>query len=88
MNVEMSVESSHSATSYFKHATPLFELEYEFVHGPLCGAATFPSHVDGGELHFPHYEALGECVLPLVEAMESWKVWEKLHYVYLPTSTF
>lgn len=64
VNVEMSVESSHSATSYFKHATPLFELEYEFVHGPLCGAATFPSHVDGGELHFPHYEALGYVEAP------------------------
>ncbi|KAI5723546.1 hypothetical protein M8J76_007896 [Diaphorina citri] len=33
VNVELSVESSHSATSYFKHAPPLFELEYEFVHG-------------------------------------------------------
>ncbi|XP_026684277.1 uncharacterized protein LOC103515924, partial [Diaphorina citri] len=64
VNVELSVESSHSATSYFKHAPPLFELEYEFVHGPLCGAATFPSHVDGGELHFPHYEALGYVEAP------------------------
>lgn len=31
---------------------------YEFIHGPLCGPAVIPPSTEG-ELHFPHYEALG-----------------------------
>lgn len=31
---------------------------YEFVHSPLCGPAVIPASTEG-ELHFPHYEALG-----------------------------
>lgn len=28
------------------------------MHGPLCGPSILPPATDG-ELHFPHYEALG-----------------------------
>lgn len=33
-------------------------IRYEFIHGPLCGSAVIPASTEG-ELHFPHYEALG-----------------------------
>ncbi|XP_075231166.1 cubilin-like [Lycorma delicatula] len=58
LNLELIVDSAHSASSYFKHPGALFEARYEFVHSPLCGPAIIPA-TDEGELHFPHYEALG-----------------------------
>uniref|UniRef100_A0A1B6LN30 CUB domain-containing protein n=1 Tax=Graphocephala atropunctata TaxID=36148 RepID=A0A1B6LN30_9HEMI len=58
LNLELLVDGSHSASSYFKHPGPLFEARYEFIHGPLCGPAVIPASTEG-ELHFPHYEALG-----------------------------
>lgn len=58
LNLELAVDSAHSASSYFKHPSPLFEARYEFIHGPLCGPALIPASTEG-ELHFPHYEALG-----------------------------
>lgn len=56
--LELVIDAMHSATSYFKHQNPLFEARYEFIHGPLCGPAVIPASTEG-ELHFPHYEALG-----------------------------
>lgn len=58
LNLELLVDSTHAASSYFKHPAPLFEAKYEFVHSPLCGPAVIPASTEG-ELHFPHYEALG-----------------------------
>lgn len=56
--LELVVDAGHSASSYFKHPASLFEAKYEFIHGPLCGPAVIPASTEG-ELHFPHYEALG-----------------------------
>ncbi|KAK6623803.1 hypothetical protein RUM44_010659 [Polyplax serrata] len=58
VNLQLIVEGTHAAGSYFKHSMPLFEARYEFVHGPLCGPSILAPATDG-ELHFPHYEALG-----------------------------
>ncbi|XP_054282817.1 cubilin-like [Macrosteles quadrilineatus] len=58
LNLELMVDVGHSASSYFKHPSPLFEATYEFIHGPLCGPANIPASTEG-ELHYPHYEALG-----------------------------
>uniref|UniRef100_A0A1B6CMX3 CUB domain-containing protein n=1 Tax=Clastoptera arizonana TaxID=38151 RepID=A0A1B6CMX3_9HEMI len=58
LNLELAVDSAHSASSYFKHPSPLFEARYEFIHSPLCGPAVIPASTEG-ELTFPHYEALG-----------------------------
>jgi hypothetical protein len=58
LNLELLVDAAHAASSYFKHSGPLFEAKYEFVHSPLCGPAVIPPSTEG-ELHFPHYEALG-----------------------------
>lgn len=53
MNLEMIIQGQHSTTSYFKNNNPLFQANYEFAHGPLCGAITLGPSADG-ELIFPH----------------------------------
>lgn len=58
LNLQLIVDSAHSALSYFKHDAPLFEATYEFVHGPLCGPSIIQPTVDG-EIHYPYYEAIG-----------------------------
>ncbi|XP_055855909.1 uncharacterized protein LOC129919100 [Episyrphus balteatus] len=58
MNLEMIVQGQHAITSYFKNPNPLFEANYEFAHGPLCGPITFGPSPDG-ELVFPYRKALG-----------------------------
>ncbi|KAL1130809.1 hypothetical protein AAG570_012050 [Ranatra chinensis] len=63
LNVELIVDAAHAASSYFKHPAPLFEARYEFVHSPLCGPAVIMPRTEG-ELHFPHYEALGYAEPP------------------------
>lgn len=63
LTLELRLDQAHAAVSYFKHAAPLFEARYEFVHGPLCGPALLEAATDG-ELLFPHYEALGHAEPP------------------------
>ncbi|XP_014248043.1 uncharacterized protein LOC106665815 isoform X2 [Cimex lectularius] len=63
LNLELNVDPAHAASSYFKHGGALFEAKYEFVHSPLCGPAVIPASTEG-ELHFPHYEALGYTEAP------------------------
>ncbi|KAJ8957319.1 hypothetical protein NQ314_006568 [Rhamnusium bicolor] len=58
LNLQLIVDSAHSALSYFKHTASLFEATYEFVHGPLCGPAIIQPITDG-EIHYPYYEAIG-----------------------------
>ncbi|RZC41927.1 uncharacterized protein BDFB_008796, partial [Asbolus verrucosus] len=58
LNLQLIVDSAHSALSYFKHNAPLFEATYEFVHGPLCGPPIIQP-VLNGEIHYPYYEAIG-----------------------------
>ncbi|KAJ8912184.1 hypothetical protein NQ315_003788 [Exocentrus adspersus] len=58
LNLQLIVDSAHSALSYFKHTAPLFEATYEFVHGPLCGPPIIQPSTDG-EIHYPYYEAIG-----------------------------
>ncbi|KAH1016431.1 hypothetical protein HUJ04_007651 [Dendroctonus ponderosae] len=58
LNLQLIVDSTHSAQSYFKQPSPLFEATYEFVHGPLCGPAIIHPVTDG-EIHYPYYEAIG-----------------------------
>lgn len=58
MNLEMLVQGQHATTSYFKNPNPLFEANYEFAHGPLCGPITLGPSPDG-ELVFPYRNALG-----------------------------
>lgn len=58
LNLQLYVDAGHAASSYFKHAAPLFEARYEFVHGPLCGPPLIRPTAEG-ELHFPFFEALG-----------------------------
>lgn len=58
LNLQLFVDSAHSALSYFKHNAPLFEANYEFVHGPLCGPPIIQPMTDG-EIHYPYYEAIG-----------------------------
>ncbi|XP_019867043.1 uncharacterized protein LOC109596034 [Aethina tumida] len=58
LNLQLIVDSAHSALSYFKHTSPLFEAQYEFVHGPLCGPPIIHPATDG-EIHYPYYEAIG-----------------------------
>lgn len=58
LNLQLIVDSAHSALSYFKNSNPLFEATYEFVHGPLCGPAVIYPITDG-EIHYPYYEAVG-----------------------------
>lgn len=57
MNLEMIVQGQHAITSYFKNPNPLFEANYEFAHGPLCGPTTYGPSPDG-ELIFPYKKAL------------------------------
>ncbi|XP_055380303.1 uncharacterized protein LOC129611271 isoform X2 [Condylostylus longicornis] len=57
VNLEMIVQGQHAITSYFKNPNPLFEANYEFVHGPLCGPITFGPSPEG-ELVFPYRKAL------------------------------
>nr|XP_018901755.1 PREDICTED: uncharacterized protein LOC109033539 [Bemisia tabaci] len=61
--LEMAVEASHAASSYFKYDAPLFEASYEFVHGPLCGPTLLPM-AEAGEINYPNFEALGYTRLP------------------------
>ncbi|XP_026468418.1 uncharacterized protein LOC113372307 isoform X2 [Ctenocephalides felis] len=61
LTLEMLVQGSHAAASYFKHNAALFEARYEFVHGPLCGPISMGPTSDG-ELVYPYRGALG---LPL-----------------------
>ncbi|KAJ8980367.1 hypothetical protein NQ317_019008, partial [Molorchus minor] len=58
LNLQLIVDSAHSALSYFKHTASLFEATYEFVHGPLCGPPIIQPTTDG-EIHYPYYEAIG-----------------------------
>lgn len=58
LNLQLVVDSAHSALSYFKHNSPLFEATYEFVHGPLCGPPIIQPLLNG-EIHYPYYEAIG-----------------------------
>ncbi|CAD7088052.1 unnamed protein product [Hermetia illucens] len=58
MNLEMIVQGQHAITSYFKNPNPLFEANYEFAHGPLCGPISFGPSPEG-ELIFPYRKALG-----------------------------
>lgn len=53
MNLDMIIQGQHSTTSYFKNPNSLFEANYEFAHGPLCGPITIGPTVDG-ELNFPY----------------------------------
>ncbi|XP_049853177.1 cubilin-like isoform X1 [Schistocerca gregaria] len=57
LTLELRVDAAHAASSYFKHAPPLFEARYRFVHAPLCGPPLLPPATDG-ELRFPDYDAL------------------------------
>ncbi|XP_049948096.1 uncharacterized protein LOC126456385 [Schistocerca serialis cubense] len=57
LTLELRVDAAHAASSYFKHAPPLFEARYRFVHAPLCGPPLLPLATDG-ELRFPNFEAL------------------------------
>lgn len=52
MNLEMIVQGQHSTNSYFKNQNPLFQANFEFAHGPLCGPITLGPSADG-ELSFP-----------------------------------
>lgn len=52
MNLEMIVQGQHSQNSYFKNQSPLFQANYEFAHGPMCGPITLGPSADG-ELSFP-----------------------------------
>lgn len=71
LNLQLIIDSSHAALSYFKHTAPLFEATYEFVHGPLCGPPIIHPATEG-ELHYPYYEAIG-----YVEPPKSIKcIWE------------
>lgn len=58
LNLQLIVDSAHSALSYFKHNSALFEANYEFVHGPLCGPPIIQPATEG-EIHYPYYEAIG-----------------------------
>lgn len=58
LNLEMLIQGQHAITSYFKNPNPLFEVNYEFSHGPLCGPITLGPSPDG-ELIFPYRNALG-----------------------------
>lgn len=58
VHLDLIVDGSHAAASYFKHPAPLFEATYEFIHSPLCGPSIIAANTEG-ELNFPHYEALG-----------------------------
>lgn len=58
LNLQLIVDGAHATSSYFKHEAPLFEAEYEFVHGPLCGPPVLQAAAEG-EIHYPYYEALG-----------------------------
>lgn len=56
MNLEMIVQAQ-PMSNYFKNQNPLFEANYEFAHGPLCGPiALGPS--SEGEVNFPHRNTL------------------------------
>lgn len=57
MNLEMIVQAQPPMSTYFKNQNPLFQANYEFAHGPLCGPiALGPS--SEGELNFPHRNAM------------------------------
>lgn len=58
MNLEMIIQGQHAIQTYFKNPNPLFEANYEFAHGPLCGPITYGPTADG-ELIFPYRNALG-----------------------------
>lgn len=72
MNLEMLVQGQHATTSYFKNPNPLFEANYEFAHGPLCGPITLGPSPDG-ELLFPFRNALG---LPPGDSKKEKCIWE------------
>lgn len=56
--LEMIVQGQQATANYFKQPHPLFQANYEFVHGPLCGPPTIGPHIDG-TLVFPHPSAIG-----------------------------
>lgn len=58
LNLEMIVHGPHALSNYFKNTNALFEANYEFAHGPLCGPITIGPSPDG-ELIFPYRNALG-----------------------------
>ncbi|XP_059622323.1 uncharacterized protein LOC132265607 [Phlebotomus argentipes] len=73
MNLEMIVQGQHATASYFKNTNPLFQANYEFAHGPLCGPITIGPSPDG-ELMFPFRNALG---LPISSEHKHEKcIWE------------
>ncbi|XP_034238683.1 uncharacterized protein LOC117643728 [Thrips palmi] len=55
--LQLLVDGGGAVSSYFKHNSPLFEAEYRFIHGPLCGP-TLHRAADEGDFLFPHLEAL------------------------------
>lgn len=79
LNLQLIVDSAHSALSYFKHNAALFEATYEFVHGPLCGPPIIQPTTDG-EIHYPYYEAIG-----YVEPPKTIRYFLNLHNMYNTT---
>jgi hypothetical protein len=73
MNLEMIVQGQHATTSYFKNQNTLFDANYEFAHGPICGPINLGPSADG-ELVFPYRNALG---FPIITEHKKEKcIWE------------
>lgn len=61
--LQLVVDGSAATQTYFKHDAPLFEAEYRFIHGPLCGPTLYRASEEGDFL-FPYLEALGYAEPP------------------------
>ncbi|XP_058055375.1 uncharacterized protein LOC131206719 [Anopheles bellator] len=72
MNLELIIQGQHATTSYFKNPNTLFEANYEFAHGPICGPISLGPSPDG-ELVFPYKNALG---FQLAENRREKCIWE------------
>lgn len=57
MNLEMILQAQPSLNAYFKSGNPLFQGNYEFAHGPLCGPIVM-GPIQEGELNYPHRNAI------------------------------
>lgn len=57
LNLEMIIQGVHATSSYFKNQNVIFEANYEFSHGPLCGPTVLGPTPDG-ELLFPYRSAI------------------------------
>lgn len=95
MNLEMIIQGQHATSSYFKNTNTLFQANYEFAHGPICGPITIGPSADG-ELIFPNRNALGyqynnnndnnnnkeKCIWELKVAAQRdlWLHLEKVHF--------